>query len=75
MKLRAEGREEGRAEGRAQGRAEVVVRILELRGVAVPDAVRERVMGCGDMSILDVWFDRALVAGSAEELFQDADRR
>ncbi|GHE80672.1 hypothetical protein GCM10018785_55900 [Streptomyces longispororuber] len=63
-----------RAEGRAQARAEVVVLILEKRGVTVPDDVRERVMGCSDLDTLDVWFSRALKAESAEELFREAGR-
>ncbi|MEU8716445.1 hypothetical protein [Streptomyces sp. NPDC048663] len=36
---------EGEAKGRAEGRAEDILRILDLRGVAVAEADRERVPG------------------------------
>ncbi|RAJ70665.1 MULTISPECIES: DUF4351 domain-containing protein [unclassified Streptomyces] len=58
-----------RAEGRAEGRAEDVLRILDRRGVDVPDALRERVAGCTDLAQLDAWFDRAIFVDTAEALF------
>ena len=40
---RAEGRDEGRAEGRTRGRARVLT-VLRVRGIAVPEAARERIL-------------------------------
>ncbi|KUN11780.1 RpnC/YadD family protein [Streptomyces canus] len=55
--------------GRANGRAEDILRLLDRRGIEIPDAVRERVKDCTDLDVLSVWFDRSLTVASAEELF------
>ncbi|MDQ0991386.1 hypothetical protein [Streptomyces sp. V3I7] len=60
-----------RDEGRLEERAEVTLRILELRGVEVPDSVRLRVEGCSDLEQLKAWSERAVHVGSAEELFSE----
>ncbi|MFE2358562.1 hypothetical protein [Streptomyces parvulus] len=61
--------EESWLEGRAKGKAEDILHILEVRGVEVPDAVRERVSGCTDLDVLGTWLDRSLSATHAEDLF------
>ncbi|MFI1422991.1 hypothetical protein ACH4VX_34550 [Streptomyces sp. NPDC020731] len=60
-----------RDEGRAQRGAEDVLDILDVRGIDVPDAVRERITGCGDPEILRHWHRRAVTAPTAEEIFED----
>ncbi|KPI29842.1 hypothetical protein OK074_6758 [Actinobacteria bacterium OK074] len=70
--LRDEGREEGREEGEAKGRARDILRLLELRGVAVSDADRDRVASCTDLDLLARWFDRAAVGMTAAEVFSEA---
>ncbi|MER5663860.1 hypothetical protein [Streptomyces mirabilis] len=60
---------EGRAEGRAKSRAEDILRILDLRAIDIPEAARECVNACTDLELLGTWFDRALTATDAEELF------
>ncbi|MEV7204422.1 MULTISPECIES: hypothetical protein [unclassified Streptomyces] len=67
--LRAEGREEGRA----VGRAEVVLLLLGDRGVEVSEEARERILGCQDLEILDVWLRRATTAVSVAEVFGDTE--
>ncbi|MFC9469663.1 hypothetical protein [Streptomyces coelicoflavus] len=62
---------EGKAEGKAEGQAEGVLRILEVRGVKIPDFVRERVTACTDLDVLGTWLDRSLSAERAEELFAE----
>ncbi|MCH0541131.1 hypothetical protein I3F58_16450 [Streptomyces sp. MUM 203J] len=62
-------RDEARAEARAESRAQDILRLLERRGVTVPDSVRERVTGCEDPEAMVVWFDRAITATHAEEIF------
>ncbi|WP_219517244.1 hypothetical protein [Nonomuraea ceibae] len=54
---------------RAEGEARSVLKVLEQRGVQVPDAVRERVMACTDTDLLDELLVRSLKVSSAEELF------
>ena len=39
--------------------------MLEARGIPVSAAVRERVLGCSDVALLDVWVRRAAVASTA----------
>ncbi|MGV9388714.1 hypothetical protein ACWDQL_06195 [Streptomyces olivaceus] len=64
-----EGRAKGQTEGKAEGKAEDILRILEVRGVEIPDSVRERVIECTDLDVLGAWFDRSLSVAHAEELF------
>ncbi|MFE2334418.1 RpnC/YadD family protein [Streptomyces coelicoflavus] len=66
---RAKGQTEGKTEGRVEGRAEDILRILEVRGVEIPDLVRERVASCADLDVLGTWLDRSLSVVRAEELF------
>ncbi|MEV0092580.1 hypothetical protein [Streptomyces sp. NPDC050738] len=74
MRLRQEGREEGREEGLETGRMqkgiEDVLRILDRRGLAVPDPVRERIEASRDLQEIEAWFDRALTASDAGDLFE-----
>lgn len=69
--LSEEIRDEGRAEGVARRAAEDVLDILEVRGIDVPDAVRDRITGCGDPEILRHWHRRAVTAPTAEDIFTD----
>jgi hypothetical protein len=69
--IRDEGRAEGRAEGEARRAAEDVLDILEVRGIDVPEAVRERITGCGDPEILRHWHRRAVTVPTAEDIFTD----
>ncbi|MFJ4487138.1 hypothetical protein ACIP3D_32865 [Streptomyces longwoodensis] len=62
-------RDEGREEGREEERAAMVLRILEWRGIAVSETVRERVTGCADLELLETWAQRAVHASTAEDLF------
>lgn len=68
--LRGEGRDEGLAKGRAQQGARSVLRVLELRGIAVSDEARERITSCDDVDLLEHWMDRAVTADSTEEIFR-----
>ncbi|MGV9902593.1 hypothetical protein ACWDU8_08925, partial [Streptomyces sp. NPDC003388] len=61
--------EQVREEGRVEAKAEMVLHILEWRGIEVPDAVRDRVNACTDLNRLEVWAQRAMCAEDAAELF------
>ncbi|WP_237285492.1 hypothetical protein [Streptomyces niveus] len=63
-------REEGREQGRAEGRARDILLVLETRGIAVSDDVRERIGSCRDSVLMKSWFDRAVTADSAEKIFE-----
>nr|BFD84746.1 hypothetical protein StreXyl84_41470 [Streptomyces sp. Xyl84] len=62
-------REEGVEQGRLQDRREMTLRILQWRGIPVPDAVRERVNTCTDLDRLETWAQRAVQATDAREVF------
>lgn len=61
--------EQVREEGRVEVRTEMVLRILEWRGMPVPAAVRKRVTACSDPDQLMEWAQRAVHATDAAELF------
>ncbi|MFF7971650.1 hypothetical protein [Streptomyces sp. NPDC007905] len=61
--------EETYLEGEAKGKAEGVLRVLEVRGLAVSDDVRDRITNCRELSLIDDWLERAGSVECAEELF------
>lgn len=69
--FRHEVAEQVREQGRNEGRAEMILRILEWRGITVPDSVRNRVEACSDLDQIEVWAQRAVHATQAEDLFRD----
>ena len=58
------------ARGRAEGVAQSVFAVLKTRGLAIPDDVRQRVLASTDLAELDRWLLRAVVVGSAAEIFE-----
>ncbi|EGX59502.1 hypothetical protein SZN_12253 [Streptomyces zinciresistens K42] len=62
---------EGKAKGEAGGKAQGVLRVLEVRGIAVPDEARERIAGCTDLPRVDDWLDRVGGVERVEELFSE----
>ncbi len=69
--LEAAAGAKGRAEGRAEGIAESILKLLEVRGVAVSLEQREEILHCSDLDRLDRWLRRAALASSADELTPD----
>ncbi|MEW2488053.1 hypothetical protein [Streptomyces sp. NPDC048411] len=63
--------EEIRDEGRAKGRAESLLLVLEARGIAITDGIREKIDTCDDPQFLRQWLNRAATAASAEEVFAE----
>jgi len=61
--------EELRAEGRAEGQATMLLRVLQARGLDLSDELRERILSCSDSETLNAWADRAVIAKSADEIF------
>ena len=69
---RNEGLNEGRNEGRAEEAALAVLTVLRVRGIAVPDTARERILAQKDLSLLERWHERAIVAVSLAEVLDEA---
>lgn len=64
-----EGRTEGWREGRVYALTHTLLRLLELRRIALSETDRERISSCRDCVLLARWTDRALTARTAEDLF------
>ena len=71
---RTEGRNEGRNEGRAEEAARAVLTALRVRGIAVSDVVRERILAQKDPARLERWLERAILAASAAEVIAEPSR-
>ncbi|MEU7280410.1 hypothetical protein AB0A69_16725 [Streptomyces sp. NPDC045431] len=65
-------REAARWQALRECRIENILSVLERRALDVTDDTRERIADCFDPDLLLRWFDRALTATSAEEIFTDA---
>ncbi|MFI8888999.1 hypothetical protein [Streptomyces paradoxus] len=66
---KAAGIAEGKAEGQAEDRIALILRVLEKRGIDIPQDTRDRITACTDLDTLTLWFDRSLTATTAEDLF------
>ncbi|MCX4240772.1 Rpn family recombination-promoting nuclease/putative transposase [Paraliomyxa miuraensis] len=64
---------EGRTEGRTEGMEQMLVRLLERRGLPITTEVQSRITACTDQERLQRWFDRAIEARTLDEVFSDPD--
>ncbi|MFI8349111.1 hypothetical protein [Streptomyces sp. NPDC085596] len=48
-----------------------MLRVLEVRGIVVPDDIRERITACTDPARVSDWLDRAGTVPRAEDRFTD----
>jgi hypothetical protein len=64
----------GRTEGRTEEAAHAVLTVLRVRGIVVPDAIRERILAEKDPAQLERWLERAILAVSVAEVFDEASR-
>ncbi len=64
-----EGRNEGLNEGVIQGKRDMLLRVLQRVGIVLNDADSERITICKDVAMLERWFDNALGAKSAADVF------
>ena len=71
----AQGRTEGLSQGLTQGRTEEAARnlltVLRVRGFAVPDHIRERILAETDPERLERWLEKAVVAPSLAALIDE----
>jgi hypothetical protein len=63
--------EEGKAEARTETQADAVLTVLQVRGIAVPDAARERILAQKDLKLLKRWLEKAVVASSVSEVIDE----
>ena len=64
----ARGEVIGQERGEVIGQARAVLTVLEARGFAVPDALRQRIFGCTELSELDAWLAKAVSCASLDAL-------
>jgi hypothetical protein len=65
------GRDEGRTEGEAAARVRDVLTVLRVRGITVSDTDRERIVSEKDPARLERWHERAILAASVAEVFDE----
>jgi hypothetical protein len=70
-KIHDQGLAEGEAKGKAEGKAEAVLKLLDARHLAPSNEQRQQVTSCTSAAQLDLWFDRAITAVTAAEVFAD----
>ncbi|WP_100448013.1 RpnC/YadD family protein [Glycomyces xiaoerkulensis] len=68
-KLEERGKAEGRTEGRTEGEVDMLLLILEQRGIELDEADRERITSCTDTGQLRYWATRAFQVDTADRLF------
>ena len=66
-----QGRERGIVEGAIRAKAEGILKILDARRLQPTNDQRAQVNAATDLAKLDRWFDRALTADTAAEVFAD----
>src|SRR6185436_18600670 len=57
---------------RAEEAARALLTVLRARGIAVPDAIRERILAQKDTERLERWLEKAAVAASDAEVIDEA---
>ena len=67
----AKGLNEGLAKGRAEEAARAVLTVLQVRGLGVPDSVRERILAEQDPEQLERWLEKAAVATSTAAVLDE----
>jgi hypothetical protein len=66
---REQGLEQGLEQGAANAKAQDVLKVMDARGLETTPEQRAKVAATAGIAQLDVWFDRALTAGTAAEVF------
>ena len=58
-------------EGIEEAKAEDILKLIDARGIKVTKAQRRKVTASAGLTKLGMWFDRALTAKTAEDIFRD----
>jgi predicted transposase/invertase (TIGR01784 family) len=67
---RQEGVEEGHKSGLAEGKRDAFLRLLARAGLVLREDDHARISACTDVATLDRWFDNALTAKTAADVFR-----
>jgi predicted transposase/invertase (TIGR01784 family) len=67
-----EGELKGELKGETAANARAVLTVLRVRGIAVPDAARERILAEKDPARLERWHERAILAASVAEVIDES---
>jgi hypothetical protein len=62
--------QQGLQQGEARAKAESVLKIIDARAIDVTAEQRDQVSSCTDTARLDEWFDSALRAQTADDIFK-----
>jgi hypothetical protein len=62
---------QGEAQGEVNARVKDVLAVFRVRGIAVPDAARERILTEKDPTRLERWHERAILAASVAEAIEE----
>ena len=65
------GEAKGKAKGEAKGTARSLLTVLRVRGIAVPDAIRKRILAQKDPERLERWLEKAAVASSISAVIDE----
>ncbi len=63
--------EDARTEGHTEAQANAVLTVLRVRGIAVSDAARMRILAQKDLLRLERWLEKAITATSIAEVIDD----
>jgi hypothetical protein len=67
----SEAKAQGRDEGRATEAVRAVLTAFRVRGMAVPDVARERILAEKNLERLERWYERAILAASVSEVIDE----
>jgi hypothetical protein len=70
-KYYGQGRDDGLAQGRAEEAARNLLTVLRGRGIAVPDAARERILAERDTARIERWIEKAIVVASLADVLDE----
>jgi hypothetical protein len=63
--------EEIRDEGRTEGEARALLAVLRGRGIAVPDAARDRILAERDLIRLERWLERSGTSATVADVLDE----
>jgi hypothetical protein len=66
------GIEQGLEQGAAVAKAQDVLKVMDARGLGLTQEQRAKVTAAAGITQLDLWFDRALTADRAADVFGDS---
>jgi flagellar biosynthesis/type III secretory pathway protein FliH len=68
---REQGIEQGLEQGAANAKAQDILKVMDARGLKLTQEQRAKVTATAGIAQLDLWFDQALTATTAADVFKD----